>query len=220
VREFLENNNLNSVSSEDEKTPNEKLNSNIKNAGDILILDDDAIRFEDGKVQSVINWYKDKPKLIEFFEAKNAGVIVFGAKGYDTNKGTPEAKRLIAREEIRLEKSLKCANMLVKTFDNAGQKISNKQVGDGNQKNEVNEGAIKTNEVCDTLICLMHYQPYKKNYESTKFVEIIKQSTCKKVIYGHLHGNFNKKYLHHKIDDIEFLLTSCDVLENEIIKIR
>lgn len=59
-----------------------------------------------------------------------------------------------------------------------------------------------------------HYPPFSQNHERSEFTDLYAQAGARKVIYGHLHGQYIRKeeYENIVIDGVEYLLTSCDYL--------
>jgi len=68
------------------------------------------------------------------------------------------------------------------------------------------------------FIVMTHYPPFNDKQDDNLFLQILKEYNVKKCIYGHIHGE-GIKNLHDEIDGIEFLLTSCDAINFNPIKI-
>jgi len=66
------------------------------------------------------------------------------------------------------------------------------------------------------IIIFMHYPPFTRNNE---FIEIMKKYNVKKCIYGHLHGDALNEAQVGKIEDIEYIVSSCDYTNFKLIKI-
>lgn len=71
----------------------------------------------------------------------------------------------------------------------------------------------------DKFIVMMHYPPIGEKFETSGFTEIFKNYAVSKVIYGHLHGPSLSKAVEGVIDDIEYIMTSCDHIEFNPVKI-
>ena len=69
------------------------------------------------------------------------------------------------------------------------------------------------------IIAMIHYPPTNEKFESSGFTELFKEYGVEKVIYGHLHGPFYYKVLNGIREDIEYLLTSCDYINFNPIKL-
>ncbi len=71
------------------------------------------------------------------------------------------------------------------------------------------------------IIYMMHYPPFTLNEDAEHkniFIDILSKYTIKKVIYGHIHSNFDK-FPNRVINNIEYYLTSCDYLNFIPLKI-
>ncbi len=79
------------------------------------------------------------------------------------------------------------------------------------------KSAIQQKEENDEIICMMHYPPYEKGYKPTEFTDMIEKYGIKKVVYGHLHGVWNNKVSKiATINDVQYFLTSCDLVDNKL----
>ena len=64
----------------------------------------------------------------------------------------------------------------------------------------------------EKFIVMIHYPPTNDKFQDSGFIDIIREFKVEKVIYGHLHGNFQSRIADNSFDGIEYLLTSCDFL--------
>ncbi len=71
----------------------------------------------------------------------------------------------------------------------------------------------------DKIIVMMHYPPVNENFEESEFTEIFKEYNVEKVIYGHLHGIALQNIFEGKHDNIEYIMTSCDYINFDPIKV-
>ena len=78
-------------------------------------------------------------------------------------------------------------------------------------KNLIEEG--------DRLICLIHYPPFNIRRESSLFTKLFEEHKVDKVVYGHLHGKDVKAYLKTSINSVEYILASCDLVENKLVEV-
>ena len=65
------------------------------------------------------------------------------------------------------------------------------------------------------IISMIHYPPTNDKNIETGFTEIFNEFNVEKVIYGHLHSNFQSKIANEK-----YILTSCDYIDFEPIKLE
>lgn len=71
----------------------------------------------------------------------------------------------------------------------------------------------------DKLVVLMHYPPFNFRLEDTLFTKAFEEFKVDKVVFGHLHGrkiNFIKDI---NKNGVEYLLCSCDQVDNKLIEI-
>ena len=71
----------------------------------------------------------------------------------------------------------------------------------------------------EEIICLLHFPPFNTRREDTDFTRLIEEYGVKKVVYGHLHGNFPKSSLLVEKNGVSYYLTSCDKLSNKLATI-
>lgn len=71
----------------------------------------------------------------------------------------------------------------------------------------------------DELVCMMHYPPFNSKLENSKFTTLLEKYGVKKCVYGHLHGENSRGVLYMIKNDIEYYLTSCDKVKNQLVLI-
>ena len=69
------------------------------------------------------------------------------------------------------------------------------------------------------FIVMIHYPPFGNENEETEFMKIFKEYKVEKVVYGHLHGPSNVKAIEGDINGVEYIMTSCDFIDFDPIKI-
>lgn len=69
------------------------------------------------------------------------------------------------------------------------------------------------------FIVMIHYPPIGEEFKENAFTKIFKEYSVDKVIYGHLHGPSNVKATEGVIDGIEYIMTSCDFINFDPLKI-
>ena len=69
------------------------------------------------------------------------------------------------------------------------------------------------------FIVMLHYPPMNEKFLKSDFVQIFKEYSVEKVIYGHLHGPSLAKALNEVLDGIEYIITSGDYIDFDPIKI-
>lgn len=70
------------------------------------------------------------------------------------------------------------------------------------------------------IIGMMHYPPFNAGFESSPFTDLFERYNVKRVVYGHLHGkqaknSYERVYIHN----VDYFLTSCDFLHNQLIEL-
>ena len=81
------------------------------------------------------------------------------------------------------------------------------------------ESMQKKRTADDKIICMLHYPPFNAKLEDTGFTKLLDEYKVDYVIFGHIHGN---KYGYKTIttrNNIVYFLTSCDLIDNKLIKI-
>jgi predicted phosphohydrolase len=66
----------------------------------------------------------------------------------------------------------------------------------------------------DKVVVMMHFPPFNSKFESSPFTQLIASYSPDKVIYGHLHGKSVRAKKSVVVDGVEYLLTSCDLIDN------
>lgn len=69
------------------------------------------------------------------------------------------------------------------------------------------------------IIVMIHYPPIGEELIQTDFTKIFKEYAVEKVVYGHLHGPSNVKAVEGVIDGVEYIMTSCDFINFNPIRI-
>ena len=70
-------------------------------------------------------------------------------------------------------------------------------------------------------ICCMHYPPLSKNNKTSEFTDILDKYKIGTCVYGHLHGKeAHETVLEGKINNTNYLMTSCDYTGFKLIKIK
>lgn len=71
----------------------------------------------------------------------------------------------------------------------------------------------------DKIICMIHYPPTNEKFEESAFTAIFKEYNVEKVIYGHLHGKSLNKVLNGEHEGVEYIMTSCDYIDFNPVRI-
>ena len=71
----------------------------------------------------------------------------------------------------------------------------------------------------DKLVCIMHYPPYNSKYEDSDFTNLMEQYGVNKCVFGHIHSYNKAQKLTRTHNGIKYYLTSCDLVDNKLVKI-
>ena len=69
------------------------------------------------------------------------------------------------------------------------------------------------------FIVMIHYPPFGEENKESELMKIFQEYNVEKVIYGHLHGPSNVKAIEGLINGVEYIMTSCDFINFDPIKI-
>ncbi len=72
----------------------------------------------------------------------------------------------------------------------------------------------------DTVIGVMHYPPFNGRYMPSDFVNLFVKHNVDTVVYGHLHGTDSRTTKVLDKFGINFYLTSCDIVSNQLVLIK
>jgi len=74
------------------------------------------------------------------------------------------------------------------------------------------------------IIAMMHYPPFTLHGQGTAFTDLFSEYGVKTVVYGHIHSDpsrlQNGVSPDMTIGDTQYLLTSCDVLDFKLLRLR
>ena len=80
------------------------------------------------------------------------------------------------------------------------------------------EDAVKKYGADKEIIVCLHFPPLKTN-EISDFVRVMEEYNVTKCIYGHLHGPAHKFIVEKNIDNIQYIMTSCDYTNFDLVKL-
>jgi predicted phosphohydrolase len=66
---------------------------------------------------------------------------------------------------------------------------------------------------------MMHYPPFDSTLADSGFTALFTEYKVNKVVYGHLHGQHIQTPLYYVKQDIDYYLTSCDKVNNTLVRI-
>ena len=71
----------------------------------------------------------------------------------------------------------------------------------------------------DKLVCMIHYPPFNSKLENSNFTSLMEEYGVNKCVYGHIHGENSRCVKLLVKNDIEYYLTSCDKVQNQLVLI-
>lgn len=71
----------------------------------------------------------------------------------------------------------------------------------------------------DILIALLHYPPFDATYQSTPVTDLLEEYNVSYALFGHLHGKNARVTQRMKKNGVEYILTSCDLVDNKLIEV-
>lgn len=79
------------------------------------------------------------------------------------------------------------------------------------------DSATKQKKDGDIVIALLHYPPFEATYQDTQVTALLEKYNVDYVLYGHLHGKSARVTKRLKKNNIEYILTSCDLIDNKLV---
>ena len=140
---------------------------------------------------AIRNSIPEKCFVLQNDSLKIGNYIFCGTRGWSVPEGktvSEEDKKMLNREEQRLELSLKSALQ-------------------------------KEDSEKDKLICMIHYPPFNSKLEDSSFTKLMEKYGVSKCVYGHLHGEASRGVKYLNKNGIDYYLTSCDKVQNQLVLI-
>ena len=72
----------------------------------------------------------------------------------------------------------------------------------------------------DELIAVCHFPPFDATLADSEYTAIFEKYNVDSVVYGHLHGKDCRAVKYLEKNGIKYYLTSCDQVDNKLIKIK
>ena len=72
----------------------------------------------------------------------------------------------------------------------------------------------------EKIVAMMHYPPTNSVWDKSAFSELFENYGVSAVIYGHLHGKYVKRELVKNFNGVNYYLTSCDQVNNNLVEIN
>ncbi len=77
----------------------------------------------------------------------------------------------------------------------------------------------KQRKESDKVVALLHFPPFDAQYCNSEITQMLETFKVDKVLYGHLHGKNARVTPRFTKNGIEYILTSCDLIDNKLVKV-
>ena len=81
------------------------------------------------------------------------------------------------------------------------------------------QNAKKLQSNNEKIICMLHYPPYTFKEEDNEVTALLEKYDVSAVVYGHIHAYYKQNLILVK-NNINYYLTSCDIVENKLVEIE
>ncbi len=81
------------------------------------------------------------------------------------------------------------------------------------------KAAKKLQQESDTLIVLTHFPPMNNKFQKNEMTKLFESYKVDIVVFGHLHGPSPKTKFKFQKNNIKYFLSSCDLVNNKLIRI-
>lgn len=71
----------------------------------------------------------------------------------------------------------------------------------------------------DKVVALLHFPPFDAQYSGSEITQMLENYKVDKVLYGHLHGKNARVTPRFTKNGIEYILTSCDLIDNKLVEV-
>ncbi len=134
----------------------------------------------------------------------------------------PENCYLLQNDAIKFENVIICGSRAWLTpgspdFSKADEKIYLREL------ERLKMAFFRANELreeADKLVCMMHFPPFNVRREDNEITSIIEANEVNAVVYGHLHGRESRVDKLLVKNGVPYYLTSCDLVNNKLVKIE
>lgn len=82
------------------------------------------------------------------------------------------------------------------------------------------EDAVRLRQNNEEIIVMMHYPPFNSLHQDSPFTRLIEEYGVKKVVFGHLHSYDPRQSLVCEKNGTTYYLTSCDLVQNQLVRIK
>lgn len=145
-------------------------------------------------------YFSTKTKIEKFFKENNINTI-----------------SILHNNAIDIGKYILCGTRGWGKTENNDKQLDKKIIEREKNRLELSLNAgkkLQESGINKDILVAMHFPPFISNYQ-----EILKKYDVKKCIYGHLHGYGHFMIKEGIIDDIDYIMVSCDYTKFKLIKL-
>ncbi len=81
------------------------------------------------------------------------------------------------------------------------------------------DSALRVKQEDDKILVMCHYPPFDVTLSDSQYTQVLEKYKVDSVVYGHLHGKDCRAEKYLEKNNIKYYLTSCDQVNNKLVKI-
>ncbi len=81
------------------------------------------------------------------------------------------------------------------------------------------DSALRVKQEDDKILVMCHYPPFDVTLSDSQYTQVLEKYKVDSVVYGHLHGKDCRAVKYLEKNNIKYYLTSCDQVNNKLVKI-
>lgn len=133
-------------------------------------------------------------------------------------KALPDDMYVIQNDALKFDKYVVCGSRLWNLTNQTSEDIKIAQREKARLKLSLDK-ADKLRGDGDVVIAMCHYPPFDAALEDSEFTLLFEERGVDSVIYGHLHGRDCRAEKYVEKNGVKYYLTSCDQIDNKLVKI-
>ena len=198
----------------------------IKEDWNSKVSDDDIVLIA-GDISWAMKLEEAKLDLKYFEELKGTKVLIRGNHDYwwqsisNVRSALPTNTYALQNDAIKFGKYVICGTRGWNVPDSAFEDEQDEKI----YKREylrIDMALSSAKRLCedgDQIICMLHYPPYNHNKEYSDYVGLMQKYDAKICVFGHIHSHKGNYNLYENLYGIDCYLTSCDLIQNKLVKI-
>ena len=133
-------------------------------------------------------------------------------------KALPEKMFVIQNDALKFGKYIICGTRLWNLTNQSSDDIKIVEREKTRLKLSLDK-ANKLKDDGDTVIAMCHYPPFDATLADSGFTALFEEMGVDSVVYGHLHGKDCRAERYVEKQGVKYYLTSCDQIDNKLVKI-